>query len=75
MTNIIDEINGISFRYKDEDESAYEMEYKEHYEDILEVVKDPDLAKRIVRVIPKGHYRENERYYVFLKKMEREMNS
>jgi hypothetical protein len=74
MTNIADNINNIDFRDVSKEE-AYKMEYEEHYKDILEVVKDEELAKKIVAVIPKGHYRENEDYYIYLKRMEKEMQS
>jgi hypothetical protein len=74
MINLSDSINNINF-LDEETESGYEIEYKEHYESVLELVKNEEIAKKIIKAIERNHKEENKNYYTYLKKMEKEMNS
>jgi hypothetical protein len=71
MINLKDSINNINFN---DSKSGYQVEYDEHYEDVLKIVKDEETAKEIVKAIVEGHLRENADYYEYLEAMEREMN-
>jgi len=75
MINIADDLNNLSFNEEFEKVEGYDVEYKEHFDDILYLLKDVDLSKKIVNEIAKAHLRENSNYYSYLKKMEKEMNN
>lgn len=73
MINIADNITGINFH--DEEESGYDIEYKEHYKSVLEIVGSEEKAKKIIKAIEQNHKSENKNYYTYLKKMEKEMKA
>lgn len=72
MSNLIKAITDINFKDK---KTGYEVEYAEHYESVLSLVNDPNLARQIVRAIEQDHKKENPNYYDYLEKMEKEMKA
>jgi hypothetical protein len=75
MTNIADNISNLSFNAEFDKVEGFDVEYKEHFDDVLYLVKNVDLANKIINAIAMAHLRENENYYSYLKKMEKEMNT
>jgi hypothetical protein len=66
-------ININNIRFKDADyNKGYEVEKKEHYQSILNLVHNEELSEKIVRQIAKDHEKESKDYYKYLEIMERQ---
>lgn len=60
MNNLKDAINAVIIKDK---KSGYQIEHDEHYASVLSIVKDEQVAERIIQAIVKDHERENPNYY------------